>query len=196
MKRLREETREQHEALEAALPFGEARLDAGLYPALLARFWGFYATWEAEAAAHATPSLAPVLADRAKLPLLSADVRVCGMDPAALPRMDAGLLPSFASEFGLLGSMYVVEGATLGGQVISRSLEREAGFHDGVGYSFFRSYGSAVGQQWKAFTALLETAPDHEGDRMVAAARQTFEAFAAWFAGGGFHAAPPDPKAP
>ncbi len=189
LKRLREETRQQHEALEGALPLGRPDLNSALFRALLARFYGFYATWESEAAAHAGASLRPVLAARAKLPMLAADLAALGMAPADCPRMPAACLPRFSmGEATLLGSMYVVEGATLGGQVISRHLERSAGFHDGIGYSFFQSYGKAVGQQWKAFAVLLEQVPEAEGDTMVAAAQETFQAFADWFAEAGFSA--------
>jgi heme oxygenase len=187
LKRLREETRSQHEALEEALPLGHADLAPAIYRAVLARFQGFYATWEAEAQAHASEALLPVLAGRTKLPMLDADLLALGLNPQNAPRMERTCLPDFAAgDATLLGSMYVVEGATLGGQLISRQLERSGKFHDGHGYSFFLSYGQAVGQQWKAFTALLEAAPEAEGDAIVASAQQTFRAFSQWFAGAGF----------
>ena len=190
LKRLREATRDQHEALENVLPLGAATADDPLYRAVMSRFWGFYATWEAQAAAHAGAELVPVLKARAKLPLLEADLRALGVAAEGLPRLRPEALPAFsAGDATLLGSMYVVEGATLGGQVISRHLEQDSGFHDGLGYSFFRSYGKAVGQQWRAFTALLETLPDAAEGPAVAAAQQTFAAFAQWFAEGGFGAA-------
>ncbi len=197
LKRLREETRSRHEALEAALPLGSAALTPAIYRAVLARFWGFYATWEAEAFAHASNALLPVLVGRAKLPMLEADRTALGLNAQACPRMDPAGLPDFtAGDATLLGSMYVVEGATLGGQVISRRLERNAGFRDGLGYSFFQSYGKSVGQQWKTFTALLEAAPEVIGDTIVASAQQTFHAFSCWFAEAGFTAPKPPAVAP
>lgn len=191
--RIREATRAQHQALEEALPLGQESLDRVLYGRLLARFWGFYATWEQQAALHAGIELRPVLASRAKLPLLNADLKAMALNSEVLPRIAPDRLPRFASGEGtLLGSMYVVEGATLGGQVISRQLERFSGFERGAGYSFFQSYGKAVGQQWRAFTQLLEALPPREAEPAVAAAQQTFSAFAEWFAEGGFggHPAP------
>jgi heme oxygenase len=178
LRRLREETRSQHEALEEA---------PATYRAVLVRFRGFYATWEAEAQAHASEALLPVLAGRTKLPMLDADLLALGLDPQNAPRMERTHLPDFAADDAtLLGSMYVVEGATLGGQLISRQLERSGEFHDGRGYSFFQSYGQAVGQQWKVFTALLQAAPNADGDAIVASAQHTFGAFSQWFAAAGF----------
>ncbi len=201
LRRLRDETRLQHEALEEALPLGQANLGRDEYSGLLRRFYGFYATWEEQAEAHAGPELASVIHSRAKLPLLAADLAAFGMEAAHCSRMEDSLLPSFDAEPGvLLGSMYVVEGSTLGGQVISRRLEAMQGFRNGVGYSFFQSYGRAVGQQWRGFTALLEAAPEEDGDAIVRGARHTFSAFAAWFAQGGFarsgmsHATEPVPE--
>ena len=187
LQQLREATRAQHEALENVLPLGRPDVDMARYRALLGRFWGFYATWEEQAKLHAAPQLQPVIAARAKLPLLAADLHVLGGSEAPLPRLQTERLPRFAAGDGtLLGSMYVVEGATLGGQVISRGLERESGFSGGAGYSFFQSYGKAVGQQWKAFTALLEQLPADQSGAAVEAAQQTFTVFAQWFAEGGF----------
>lgn len=182
LQRLRAETRAQHEALEGLLPFGRPELALPIYATALARFWGFYATWEQEAALHAAPLLGAVLRERRKLPLLEADLRFLQINHFDLPRLDPGALPPFHEAEGtLLGSMYVIEGSTLGGQLISRELERSSGFHSGLGYSFFRSYGKAVGQQWKVFTALLEAASRDEEAAIIEGASATFSAFAKWF---------------
>jgi heme oxygenase len=103
------------------------------------------------------------------------------MDRSWLPNMAAG-------DATLLGSMYVVEGATLGGQVISRSLERSSGFRDGHGYSFFQSYGKATGQQWKSFVALIERLPEDDAATVIEAAQATFRAFHQWFTRAPFRA--------
>ena len=202
LKRLREETREAHEALEQELPLGTAALTQENYRQVLAGFWGFYATWESEALAIEIPALRMIVADRRKLHLIEADL--AWLHPRASSnhkedtrghqpifsgteleaRLDPAWLPDLTREASLLGSMYVVEGSTLGGQVISRQLESHLGMSDGAGYSFFRSYGSGVGQQWKAFTALLEAASGEDADEIVRAAQQTFAAFRHWFSEG------------
>jgi heme oxygenase len=180
--RLRQATRPQHEALEAVVPLGQENLPLALYGQVLTRFRGFYVTWETAAAAAAAPALAPIVRARRKLPLLDDDLHSLGLRPGYDAAMDSAWLPDLAAgDAILLGSMYVVEGATLGGQVISRSLERSSGFRDGRGYSFFQSYGKATGQQWKSFVALIEALPDEESNTVVAAAQKTFRAFHQWF---------------
>jgi heme oxygenase len=53
----------------------------------------------------------------------------------------------------LIGTLYVIEGATLGGQVISRHLYRHLGFSANAGARFFNGYGdeAATQQQWTLF---------------------------------------------
>ena len=183
MKQLRAETREQHEELESALPLGDACLSVENYTRLLTRFWGFYQTWEVKAAAMAPEHLQTLLAGRRKLPLLAADLQALQPgEHAARPSLNPGWLPTMEMEAGLLGSMYVVEGATLGGQVIARQLERELHLNGGHGYSFFQSYGKAVGQQWKEFSAIANAMPETAAPAMIEAARDTFTAFHRWFA--------------
>lgn len=189
LEHLRSATREQHQRLESTLPLGTDSLTQQDYRRLVCLFWGFYATWEKEAAEHASGRLRDFVRDRAKLPLLQADLAALGLCSDTLPRLEPGCLPPFVhGDAVVLGSMYVLEGATLGGQVISRSLERCFGFSQGIGYSFFQSYGKAVGQQWRAFLRSLEALPDEQSEAVAAAAQQTFDAFTAWFAVGGFDA--------
>ncbi len=73
--------------------------------------------------------------------------------------------------------MYVLEGSTLGGQVIARQLA-VAGID---GRSFFASRAERTGPLWKQFTQLLEAAAAAEdADAIVASAILTFQTLAAW----------------
>jgi len=80
-----------------------------------------------------------------------------------------------------LGTLYVTEGATLGGQLISRQLERHLGLCDGRGYAFFQSYGSGIGVMWRRFLAELRR---HDTPEMrpaiIAGAIDTFATFEHW----------------
>jgi heme oxygenase len=81
----------------------------------------------------------------------------------------------------VLGALYVFEGATLGGQLISRHLEEKLGLRDGAGYRYYRSYGPDVGRRWQEFRALLqEHATTGSDDAIVASAADTFERLHAW----------------
>lgn len=176
---LRLETRAYHDQLEQLNELPETRQD---YIFQLATFFGFIAPWEAALAA-ALPESDPIRAGRAKTPWLEADLAFFGFDAAqiaALPRV--ATLPSTASRAEILGTAYVLEGSTLGGQVIADHLERTLGLRDGEGYRFFRSYGPQVGAQWQAFRAELARASSPETDGAILhAARDTFARLHAWF---------------
>ena len=83
--------------------------------------------------------------------------------------------------------MYVLEGATLGGQLLLRHLSRHfAAAPSPVGdFAFFRAYEDALGPMWRAFgAALVAATPDAPfADRVVHGARVTFEHFERWVDG-------------
>jgi heme oxygenase len=71
----------------------------------------------------------------------------------------------------------VVEGSTLGGQVISRQLAKA----DILLRSYFSGYGEQTGSLWKAFCQLLdrEATPDNQAE-LVQSASLTFQKLDAW----------------
>ncbi len=177
--RLRAETREAHEAIERDLAWETRVSTREGYRGLLARFWGFHAAWE--------PALAEALADdafftpRRRLDRLTEDLRHLGLDDAtiqALPRPSA-LPPRGRAE--AFGSLYVLEGSTLGGQVIARHIVRQFGLCGDEGCRYYRGYGRDTGAMWKAFRLrLAEEAELSEPDVIVASANRTFDAMRLW----------------
>jgi heme oxygenase len=85
-------------------------------------------------------------------------------------------VPPVVGAAEVLGVAYVVEGATLGGVVLLRSLEPA-----GLPCRFFASYGARRGAMWQAFRRHAEAFEQRGGDvaRAVDAAQQTFRAFQA-----------------
>ncbi|UOB19173.1 biliverdin-producing heme oxygenase [Abyssalbus ytuae] len=55
-----------------------------------------------------------------------------------------------------LGAMYVMEGATLGGQIIVKFLSRHPWMQSIKCYNFFKSYGKETGNMWKEFIEFIE----------------------------------------
>ena len=79
----------------------------------------------------------------------------------------------------------MLEGSTLGGQNVSRILEQRFGFHNGVGYSFFRGYGHRTGAMWRTFQEFLVSSASPQTETpMVRAAQATFSALYEWMASG------------
>ncbi|GGG31740.1 biliverdin-producing heme oxygenase [Hymenobacter glacieicola] len=173
--RLRHETRAVHEALEQ-LPFNQALGNGTITEALtrqfLARLYGFVAPFEAQLQSK-EELLGPAweLPRRYRAQLLRQDLP----DTGTLPLVPE--LPPLATRAQLLGAMYVLEGSTLGGQVIARQLAK-AGI---PARAYFSGHAEQTGPLWKTFVGLLTQAatPDNADD-IVASASLTFQRLHAW----------------
>lgn len=181
--RLKDATAAQHRSTERLVEqFGFLQSLDG-YRLLLERFWGFYAPLERQIAAHPAWAGYDVGLDRRlHAPALASDLAALGVSPAALGALpQCQVLPPAGTFPYTLGCMYVLEGATLGGQIIARQLGA-LGLAQGLGSSFYASYGADVGPMWRAFRALLvqvADAPAAEG-QMLGGARDTFQALGHW----------------
>jgi heme oxygenase len=76
----------------------------------------------------------------------------------------------------LAGVLYVIEGSTLGGQIIVRHLERNLGLTRESGARFFHGYGADTEAHWQEFCVWLETLSlqDNQIERAEQAARTLF----------------------
>lgn len=172
-----------HVALEKRLPFFSERLDADWYRRLLRAYYGFYAPMEA---ALYESDLIPEGFDRVmrvKTPTLMNDLHALGLNaPAinALPR--CANLPPLATPAACLGALYVLEGATLGGQVLRREMAQRLGLDADNGGAFLNVYGTETGRRWKDFLDYLGRMPLDAPARQdaVDAARSTFSCFEQW----------------
>jgi heme oxygenase len=82
----------------------------------------------------------------------------------------------------LFGCLYVLEGATLGGQIITRHLHASLGLTPETGAAFFAGYGARTGSRWKEFGTHLSAfaLQSGSGDAIVASANSTFETLDLW----------------
>lgn len=187
LKRLKLATSACHSALEDQLPLMHANLSREAYRQFVGRFFGFYAPLEAQLMASPHwQHLGFDYTNRQKTPRLAQDLLSLGSTAQALS--DTPLctdLPVLETPEQLLGCLYVIEGATLGGRVITRHLEGQLGLKPESGGAFFDGYGTETGSRWKVFCTLLSTHADHCADEgcheaIVAGANHTFEALTHW----------------
>ncbi|MFN3355900.1 MAG: biliverdin-producing heme oxygenase [Pseudomonas sp.] len=172
-----------HGGLERRLPFFSERLDAHWYQRLLQAYFGFYAPME-EALCDA--ELIPVgfdPAQRVKTPTLLRDLHALGLNDDAinaLPRSTQ--LPRLDTPAACLGVLYVLEGATLGGQVLRREMAQRLALDADNGGGFLNVYGAETGRRWKDFLDYLGSLPldAPATQRAVDAARSTFSCFEQW----------------
>ena len=172
-----------HVALEKRLPFFCEQLDAGWYQRLLQAYYGFYGPMEA---ALNDSGLIPEGYDpvvRVKTPTLLGDLTALSLDAQAihaLPRCTE--LPVFDTPAACLGALYVLEGATLGGQVLRREMAQRLDVNANNGGAFLDVYGTETGRRWKDFLDYLGHMPLDAvaKQRAVEAARSTFSCFEQW----------------
>lgn len=155
MSLLKARTGELHQRVERAvdLPCRLQSIDS--YADLLSRFYGLYAPLEsqfAELADAASAHLELDLSTRRKVPWIERDLAALDWSSeqlATIPECDC--LPAIEGDAELLGVLYVVEGSTLGGQIIRRMVEQQLGLTNDRGCMFFSGYGDQTGVMWKDF---------------------------------------------
>lgn len=171
LERLRRETGPQHEALEKTADLLSPTLTMARYHAVLRQFHRFWCGWQP--LAHGLLAGEPeLLAGRDRTPLLVADLAHFRLTPLPV----AGPLPALSDADMALGSLYVLEGSTLGGQVIAQHLETRLGLRNGAGYAYFKGYGRQNGPMWAALRERLARHPAEgpAAERLVTGAKQTF----------------------
>lgn len=182
---LREKTAPHHQALEGVVNVMDPGLTREGYRQLLETFYGFYKPME-ERLMQLPPAQREMLdfGNRHKCVRLEQDLQALGDSPddiQKLPRCDE--LPPVDTLAKAAGCLYVMEGATLGGQVMTRHLSEHHDVTPGNGAAFFNGYGpESTGPMWKAYCAILVdvSASQDLEDEIVASAARTFECFANW----------------
>jgi heme oxygenase len=146
--RLKSGTEQQHREIESLIDPMKNFSSLTAYKSHVQKSWRFYRCAEAGLAAVDWSAAGIDFAARRKLPLLERDLGALGIPPDPAP--DEGE-PSAPLDLDFaLGCLYVAEGATLGGQVISRHLAT-LGIGPENGGLFFHGYGTRTGAMWKSF---------------------------------------------
>src|SRR6476646_4923354 len=118
----RNQTSSHHEGIESLLDLLNENFTLSSYTQLLKRFYGFYLPLEKLFGEFLSPHLFPFDMDsRRKSPLLRDDLISLGLTPSAIERLplcSEDELPEILNDSSILGCLYVIEGSTLGGQVL------------------------------------------------------------------------------
>lgn len=179
MTELRRATAPAHARLEQRLDVVTRLQTSAGYRSLLEAFYGFYAPLEQRLAPRALTIAGLEFAARRKTPLLETDLVRLGSNPAALPTAPAD--PPADDVMAVLGVLYVLEGATLGGKVIGRQARRALGVTPALGGAFLGAYGDQIGARWRRFGAIVDAlAPSGAPPQMLAAAVWCFASLEEW----------------
>ena len=161
-----------HDRVEGRLELPGALRDRAHYRALLAamlRAWDSVEMTLATSMAHEALGVAPLV----RSALLRDDLhRLGGRDDS--PRRPGAVM----GEAEGVGTIYVLEGAALGGPVLAPLIERHLDLEPGAGTSFFRGLGPRPAQRWSEVRRTVDAwgagRTGAEVDRAVWAAQLTF----------------------
>jgi len=119
----------------------------------------------------ATTASALGISKRRKLDALAADMLELNMD-APEPNADS---ISFENQAEILGALYVLEGATLGGNVIVKRLKINPQLNDlNLGFHYYQVYGESLIPNWKKFVEVLNSQPEDTDDAAINGAKKMF----------------------
>jgi len=180
---LKKDTRAHHEKLEEIMfvqDIMSGRLSLPQYKQVLVTNYIVHEAFEN----HLFHSLPHAMADqiqcfqRYKLPSLLMDLEEVEM-ASATGMMDIQDITIYSEAPAVLGAMYVLEGATLGGHVILKKLVTNTHVnHIGLGFHYYRVYGDELINRWKTFCALLNQQPEADYPTILAGARKMFASIA------------------
>ena len=178
--RLRAATAEAHAALERDLDWEARTATLTGYADLLARLHGFHAGYE--------PAIGQALDDEAffgerrRLACLEADLSGLGFDGPRIAGLPHARPIALDRPVEALGALYVLEGSTLGGQVIGRALERRHGARIAGACAYYCGRGRRTAAMWAAFCKRLDGACTDAAveQAALAAGIATFGALRAW----------------
>jgi heme oxygenase len=177
---LRIKTKEHHQQLEvkiiAAIKSIHRRND---YASLLQMFAGYFGSLENLIEQTKLPDLLPDYPTRRKAASLRADL-ICIRAP--IPgKIAAANLPTIENSLQALGALYVMEGSTLGGRIITRMVANK--LHGETAFSFFEGYGKKTNEMWEVFKSSLDAiclTPD-KTTMIIESANETFHKFSLYF---------------
>lgn len=182
---MRAQLRPYHDSIEQSLDLMRADVDRSQYVRFLEKSYGFIAACEQRLDIGGAP---PALAidRRLKGPLLRASLHALGCAADAIDRIAlCEQLPHVEGWPAALGYFYVIEGSTLGGQLLARHLRQRLGADDD-GLAFLLGYRNDTGTMWKQMVGVLEAAMYDEAaaEAITASARDTFTLLERWHRAG------------
>jgi heme oxygenase len=178
---LRYGTRLQHAALDTGLNLQPSTVTRARYATFLQCMLSVVAPLEAALAQVSQwEHVFPTAVARRKTHLLVDDLEVLGLR-ASGPPIALVELPRIQSLAQAFGCAYVLEGSTLGGAVLARTLGLVLQLSPGSGLRFWTAYGHELGSRWREFVTVLEewavTVEACERVSAVDTAAATFQAF-------------------
>ncbi|MBR2564050.1 MAG: biliverdin-producing heme oxygenase [Paenibacillus sp.] len=181
MERLKSETAHYHRQVEQN-PYARAIMDKTItmdqYIAYLKKFYGFLKPLEDQAVQLPFWEKTGLdIAVRGKANLLEQDLMNLGLSREHIEQIPlCDQLPDISTSAGLFGYLYVIEGSTNGGQIMTKRLSQFLPIEADHGLRYFNAYGTETRTRWSEFMQMLQKSINTQGDHdiMVDTASETF----------------------
>ena len=179
---LRTQTAEKHQQLESLMFVNDIMnntLSIDDYKKLLTINYIIHQKLEHKLANMLDNELAEKLGMKSRLKLysLEKDLSFWEIDSLTLPALNFEFFIPDNNNAEVLGALYVLEGATLGGNVIKKHILANNNFigkEDGLNY--YGVYGDELSTKWKTFVSILnETVQEVDYEKTVNSANKTFD---------------------
>ena len=182
---LKVETHAMHERIESVVPLLRPGLKLSQYGHYLKRLLGYYRPLERQLAGFSGELALSGFdfTERLKTKFLEQDLAALQMNSGEIADApDCRFLPRTDTLASAWGVLYVLEGSTLGGQILSRRLRDALGLETSSGARFLNPYGERTGSMWKGFAGALSgwSRSESSDSQVVLAAQQTFTTLTAW----------------
>ncbi len=189
MERLKSETSHYHRQVEQN-PYAKAIMDSTItieqYRAYLEKFYGFLKPLEDQAVR--LPFWAETGLDieiRGKAGLLEQDLSDLGISEEQIkqiPQCNDKDLPDISTPARLFGYLYVIEGSTNGGQIMTKRLSQFLPIEADRGLQYFNAYGTQTRAKWSEFVELLQQSiqTSEDEDSVLHTASDTFRLLDQW----------------
>lgn len=153
---LRQGTAEAHERLHRMVDLDRQDWTLDRYRALVERFYRFWKSWQPAVLDRLQDE--KLIAPRRRLHLLEADLLALGLGSEQIARIPPHPMVALGGRAARLGSAYVMEGSTLGGQLIARRISVALGVEGEECCRYFLGHGAATGAMWRDFRSYLAAA--------------------------------------
>ncbi|HEY3838485.1 MAG TPA: biliverdin-producing heme oxygenase [Bryobacteraceae bacterium] len=179
---LKRSTADRHRAIEAVVPLTSPSLTVACYADYLEHLLPFYLNIEARL--KALPGLASAvidIAERWKSESLVADLHSLGRSGSSAANATC-ITPDIHTLPQAFGCLYVLEGSTLGGEILVRIVRKRLGEQVAGTTRFLDSYGPRIRSKWQCLCQAIESRVQQPADRDIAirSAQATFDTLHRW----------------
>ena len=173
---------QDHQQLDKLLiPYIKGCDTTAKYADLLQCFYGYFHPLELLISTYINDNTVPQYSRRRKSNVIAEELQ--SMHENLRATNEDVPLPRIDNIAGALGAMYVLEGSTMGGKIISKILAGNLGKQPSD-IRFFNYYGDDADALWGQFVQTLNTFADELDDAgkdaIISVARNTFHCFKAW----------------